>query len=212
MSRPVWHRCRLGRLPRNPAKGGSSNSIGRDSFQPQHVFAKPVPGGGDGRRAVTDAGVVHASGRAQPAGVPPHPRRRLDPRGHQATRAGGRDHVAARAPLRRRRGRAVQRHRRARPRRRVRHRRRPRHRAGGRLAAAIRSRPGAPATAHTRRHRLRRRSGRDRRRRTAAWRARAGVRGRPVHGRQLPDRGPPQPRLPPHQGADAHRRSGCGTA
>ena len=51
-----------------------------------------------------------------------------------------------------------------------------------------------------------------RRRRAARRRAAAGVRRRPVHGRQLSDRRPPQPRLPPHQGDDAHRRAAAGTA
>ena len=40
----------------------------------------------------------------------------------------------------------------------------------------------------------------------ARRRAAAGVRRGAVHRRQLPRRGPPEPRLPPHQGADAHRR------
>ena len=67
--------------------------------------------------------------------------------------SGGRDHAAAGAPLRRRRRRALQRHRRAGPRRRVRHRRRPRHRAGRRPTAALRGRPRPPAPARPRRHR-----------------------------------------------------------
>ena len=138
----------------------------------------------------THTGVVHAPGRPQPARVPGDPRRGLDPRRDQAARPGGRDHAAAGAPLRRRRRRAVQRHRRARPRRRVRHRRRARHRAGRRPTAAHRppistacarsSRTTSPYVADT----VDLLVGRAARRRAAA-----GVRRRAVHRRQLPDRG-----------------------
>ncbi len=88
--------------------------------------------------ATSHAGLVHAPGRSQPARVPRGARRRLDPRRDQAARAGGRDHAPAGAPLRRRRGGAVQRHRRAGPRRRIRDRRHARHRPGRRAAVAHR--------------------------------------------------------------------------
>ena len=45
----------------------------------------------------------------------------------------------------------------------------------------------------------------------AARRARARLRRGPVHRRQLPRRRCAEPRLPPHQGADAHATRRCGT-
>jgi protoporphyrin/coproporphyrin ferrochelatase len=89
---------------------------------------EPAPG----RPASHTPGVVHAPGRSEPARVPGRAGRGQHPRGHPAARPGHGDHPAAGAPLRRRRRRAVQRHRRARPCGRLRDRRRPGHRSGGR--------------------------------------------------------------------------------
>ncbi len=67
-----------------------------------------------------------------------------------------------------------------------------------------RSRPSPPA--HGRRRRLRRRHRPPADHRTARRRAAARLRRRAVHRRQLPDRRPAEPRLPPHEGADPRRR------
>ena len=94
-----------------------------------------------------------------------------------------------------------------RPRRRLRHRRRPGHRPGRRprrcaarptSTACRRSSPPTSPTSP--------RPSSSRRRRAGRRRAGAGLRRRPVHRGQLPDRGPPEPHLRAHQGADAHRR------
>ena len=92
---------------------------------------------GAGATGGTYARVVHAPGRTIAARVPRRARRGVDPRCDQTPGRGGGDHAAAGPAVRRRRGRAVQRHRRAGPRRRVRHRRRARHRSRRRATAAL---------------------------------------------------------------------------
>ena len=131
----------------------------------------------------------------------------VDPRRDQATGPRGRDHAAAGAPLRRRRRRPVLRHRRAGPRGRIRHRRR----AGDRARSPSRRSAAAP-TSIVSGHSIPDDIGYvtetvgDRRRRARRRDSGAGVRRRAVHGRQLPDRGSPEPHLRAHQGADAQRR------
>ena len=67
-------------------------------------------------------------------------------------------------------------------------------------------RPRRLATVRARgRRAVRAADGEDPRRRTARFGATAGLRRRPVHRRQLPHRGPPEPHLRAHQAADAHR-------
>ena len=124
-------------------------------------------------------------------------------------RPGRRDHAPASAPLRRRRRRAVQRHRRARPRRRVRHRRHARHRAGRRRP--LRSGPTSNASRPVEPDDIayvaetvgivRRRAG--------AARARPGFAGAPFTVASYLIEGA-RAALRAHQGADAHRRC-CGT-
>ena len=151
--------------------------------------------------------MVHATGRAVAARVPGDPRRGFDPRRDQAAGARRRDHPAAGPPLRRRRGGAVQRHRRAGPRRRFRHRRRPRARArspNDRCGPVPTSNACARSRSTTSSYVV------DTVRLLAdelpAVGAAARLRRRAVHGRQLSHRGSAEQGLPPHQGADPHRR------
>ena len=88
-------------------------------------------------------GLVHASGRPVPAGVPGDPGQRGDARVLPPAGPGRRDHPAAGPPARRRRGDPVQRHRRPGRRGRRRPGHRGRYRAGGRRAGAHRRGRGA---------------------------------------------------------------------
>ena len=159
------------------------------------------------------AGVVHAPGRPLAARVPGDPGRGQHPRRHQRARAGGRDHAAAGAPLRRRRRHPLQRHR----------------RAGRTPSASASTSPRAPGPVVDRAvphaaptSTASARSSPRPTRRTSLetvpprWPRSSTVplhrlRRRPVHRGQLPDRGPAVAHLRAHQGADARRRRRSGT-
>ncbi|CAA9353978.1 MAG: Uroporphyrinogen III decarboxylase, partial [uncultured Nocardioidaceae bacterium] len=170
----------------------------------------PAQGGARGAGAA-HPGLVHAPGRAVAPGVPEGPRGRGDARVLHAPRAHHRDHAAARAPVRRRRGHLLLRHRAAAqgggrgPRHQAR--RRPGRGLTGGDAGRRRGDPRPDPRARPLHHRGGPTAG-GRARRHPADR----VRRRAVHGGVVPRRGRPVEGARAHQGDDVRRAGGVGRA
>ena len=156
------------------------------------------------RASALYAGLVHAAGGPVAARVLAGAGGHLDARFVYPPRADHRDHPAAAAPVRRGRGRLVQRHRGPAARGRDRRGHQGRHRAGGRDTGAGTGGPGAAARAGAGRRALRDRGGpgaRGRAGRAAADR----LRGRSLHARVLPGRGRAVQEPRQDQGADVRQ-------